>query len=325
MHQTPRTPSLDSEAPTGILPQRRILIDAAHHGQRLDNFLIATIKNVPRSRLYRAIRSGEVRINGGRAKPSSRLASGDQVRLPPLGSPAREQLVLERHALNLEERILYEDADLLIIDKPSGIPVHGGSGHSHGLIEQLMILRPGAQLVHRLDRPTSGCLLIAKHRPALLLLHGLLKQRLVTKHYLALATGHWPGSLTTMDAPIARTSRHPGLGESSSQRDALTHFQLLERFENYTLLQATPITGRMHQIRLHAAAAGHPIAGDALYGSAPWNQAMRHLELRRLFLHAWRLEIPWQDSTLAIEAPWPAALLTVLEHLRESPRQSGAE
>jgi 23S rRNA pseudouridine955/2504/2580 synthase len=323
MPQTPHDTSSDHESPAGIPSPRRILIDAAHHGQRLDNFLIATIKNVPRSRLYRAIRSGEVRINGGRARPSSRLASGDQVRLPPLGSPAREHLVLERHALGLEERILYEDADLLIIDKPSGIPVHGGSGHSHGLIEQLMILRPGAQLVHRLDRPTSGCLLIAKHRPALLLLHGLLKQRLLKKHYLALAAGHWPGSLTTMDAPIARTSRLPG--ESASQRDALTHFQVMERFEHYTLLQATPVTGRMHQIRLHAAAAGHPIAGDALYGSAPWNQAMRHLGLGRLFLHARRLEIPWQDSTLAIEAPWPAALLTVLEHLRESPRQSGAE
>lgn len=307
----------------GIPPQRQILIDAAHHGQRLDNFLIATIKNVPRSRLYRAIRSGEVRINGGRAKPSSRLASGDQVRLPPLGSPAREQVALERHALSLEERILYEDAELLIIDKPSGIPVHGGSGHGHGLIEQLMILRPGAQLVHRLDRPTSGCLLIAKHRPALLLLHGLLKHRLVKKHYLALAAGHWPGSLTTMDTPIARPSNHPG--ESTGQRDALTHFQILERLDGYTLLQATPVTGRMHQIRLHAAAAGHPIAGDALYGSAPWNQAMRHLGLGRLFLHAWRLEVPWQDTTLAIEAPWPPALLTVLQRLRESPRQIGAE
>lgn len=307
--------------PTGT-PRRLLVVEADHHGQRLDNFLIATIKNVPRSRLYRAIRSGEVRLNSKRAKPSQRLAGGDQIRLPPLDSPVREKAVLTHNASRLMERILYEDDDILVIDKPSGVPVHGGSGHSHGLIEQLALLRPGIQLVHRLDRPTSGCLLLAKHRQALVLLHGLLKQRSIGKHYLALVVGHWPRELALMDAPLTRPSNRPG--EPPGQQDALTHFRILERLHGATLLQATPVTGRMHQIRLHAAAAGHPIAGDREYGIATGNRATREAGLHRLFLHAWKLEIPWQCTTLTFESPWPHALLAVLERLRAGARQTGA-
>ncbi len=298
------------------------MVDHTHHGQRLDNFLIATVKNVPRPRLYRAIRSGEVRLNGKRSKPSGRLTDGDQVRLPPFTNPERAQVTLTHHAKRLEERILYEDADLLVLDKPCGMPVHGGSGHSHGLIEQLTLLRPDIQLAHRLDRPTSGCLLIAKHRQALLLLHDIIKQRLVSKHYLALVIGQWPETLTAMDTPVVRSPLSPPAGRTIS-RDALTHFRVMERFEGCTLLQASPITGRMHQIRLHAAAAGHPIAGDGEHGYASRNRALRLVGLQRLFLHAWMLELPWQGTAMTFQAPWPPALTAVLEHLRAATPQSG--
>lgn len=306
-------------SPSHTAPQL-VLVDHTHHGQRLDNFLIATVKNVPRPRLYRAIRSGEVRLNGKRSKPSCRLADGDQVRLPPFSAPERTQVISLEYAKRLEERIVYEDADLLVLDKPCGMPVHGGSGHSHGLIEQLSLLRPEIQLAHRLDRPTSGCLLIAKHRQALLLLHDLIKQRLVSKHYLTLVVGHWPETLTTIDTPVAR---HPlSSAERTACRDALTHFLVMERFDDYTLVQATPITGRMHQIRLHTASAGHPIAGDREHGYASQNRAIRLMGLQRLFLHAWILEFPWQGTAMTFRAPWPAALTAVLQRLRTATPQS---
>lgn len=269
-------------------------IDENAENQRLDNYLANQLKGVPTTRIYRAIRKGEVRVNKKRVGADYRLKIGDEVRIPPLRvaerseSPHPPKAILER----LADSILLETEDLLIINKPSGIPVHGGSGIHTGLIEALRVLRPKAkllELVHRLDRETSGCLMIAKKRRMLVALHQLLTHKQVHKQYLALVKGRWEGGERIVEQPLKKNVLRSGeriVKVSEAGKEAVTRFRPVQVFANATLIEALPLTGRTHQIRVHAAHIGHPLAGDEKYGDAEFNKSMRALGLKRLFLHS---------------------------------------
>lgn len=310
-----------SERPNGV---RHVEVDASRAGQRLDNFLLGLLKGVPKSRVYRVLRRGEVRVNSARAAPSYRVQPGDRVRLPPIRL-ARGTTADDAPRLGwLAQRILYEDDDLLVIDKPAGLAVHGGSGVHTGLIEALRRLRPAAatlELAHRLDRATSGCLLIAKRRTPLLALHDMLRRGDVEKHYLALVKGRWRGGAREISAPLARDRIRRGervVGVSRDGRAAQSRFAPRGVFGPATLMEVTLHTGRMHQARVHAAHAGHPIAGDDKYGDREFNRELRGYGLRRLFLHAARLEFahPQSGARIEVTAELPPELETVLGHLR---------
>ena len=299
-----------------------LTVDEESAGQRLDNYLIRHLKGVPKTHVYRIIRSGEVRLNKGRASADARLASGDVVRVPPvrLAERAAPAAVPAR-----EFALLYEDEHLLAIDKPAGVAVHGGSGVSSGVIEQLRRARPQArllELVHRLDRETSGVLLIAKKRSALRALQEQFRQRATGKTYLALVLGDWPGTLTRIDAPLHKTLVPGGQAGEGERRvrvvapdhpdamPALTLVRVAARAPGHTLLAVTIKTGRTHQIRVHLAHAGHPIAGDDKYGDFDANRHLHKQGLKRMFLHAWRLQCqhPADGRRLAFSAPLPADL-----------------
>jgi 23S rRNA pseudouridine955/2504/2580 synthase len=276
------------------MPVQITQITENHAGQRLDNFLIGHFKGVPKSRLYRALRDGEVRVNKRRAKPDYRLQLNDLVRLPPLRLPEAAELgkaSLWQQRL-IEQNILSETEGLLIINKPAGMAVHGGSGVNFGVIETLRQLRPKAkflELVHRLDRDTSGCLMIAKKRSTLVQLHELLQTHQVEKVYLALVKGKWQGGMREINAPLLKNQLQSGermVRVSEEGKEALSLFEPLQRFKSATLMKVTLKTGRTHQIRVHAAYAGHPLAGDEKYGDKEFNRHMRQLGLKRLFLHA---------------------------------------
>ncbi|MGD9388856.1 MAG: 23S rRNA pseudouridine(955/2504/2580) synthase RluC, partial [Thioalkalispiraceae bacterium] len=262
-------------------------------GQRLDNFLITRLKGVPRSLVYRIVRKGEVRVNKGRIKPDYRLKAGDIVRVPPVRVSETE---VTTPAKSLQQRIqdsiLYEDNALLVLNKPSGVAVHGGSGISHGVIEALRAQRPEAhflELVHRLDRDTSGCLLIAKKRSALRNLHEQLRNHQVTKIYQTLVKGNWGDRKRTIDAPLRKNTLKSGermVKVDAEGKAAKSRFEPLQCRAQASLVKVDLETGRTHQIRVHAAHAGHPIAGDEKYGDDTFNKAMRKMGLKRLFLHA---------------------------------------
>lgn len=258
-----------------------ITVDEAKAGQRLDNFLSGQLKGLPKSRIYKMIRTGEVRINKGRCKPDSRIAGGDVVRIPPVTLDSPETPVANRGIqLRLRDAILYEDEDLWVLNKPAGLAVHGGSGLATGLIEQLRLLRPGErflELVHRLDRETSGCLLVARRPSALRRLHQQLRDQDADlgKQYLALVEGRWPAHLTQIDAPLVKIERG---GERMVQvardgKPSTTRVHVVAVLNQCTLIEATPVTGRTHQIRVHAAFHRHPVLGDTKYQS----DASRHL------------------------------------------------
>ena len=290
-----------------------IEVDAEHAGQRIDNFLLTRLKGVPKSHVYRILRSGEVRLNGGRVRAHDRLATGDKVRLPPVRLAVRQEpsLPLDRLRDRIESRIIHEDEDLLVLNKPSGMAVHGGSGLSHGIIEALRQLRPHArqlELVHRLDRETSGCLLIAKKRSALKSLHEQFRDDDVNKVYLALLAGQWAHTRQHVDAPLKKNVLQSGERMVRVARDgksALTEFKRLQCFAAATLVEARPITGRTHQIRVHAQHLGHPLAGDERYGRAEDNRRFRQDGLRRLFLHARQSTFrhPRSGELMRVEAP----------------------
>ena len=320
--------------PEGARPGVQYLtVDAGHAGQRLDNFLITALKGVPRTHVYRLLRKGEVRVNKGRSKPDYRLKEGDVVRLPPVrrAESNGKQLAAQAAASGkldwLLERVLIEDEHLLVLDKPSGLAVHGGSGVNVGLIEALRELRPHTpflELAHRLDRDTSGCLLIAKSRPALLHLHNLLRDGGLGKHYLALVAGPWHGGVRHVDAALAATRPQSGerrmeVGEEG--KDSASDFSPREKFAEAALVEVRLLTGRMHQARVHAAHIGHPIAGDDKYGEREFNQRLKRLGLNRLFLHAARLEFrhPQDGRKMRVETPLPVELERVLEKLRKQP------
>jgi 23S rRNA pseudouridine955/2504/2580 synthase len=302
-----------------------IAVDAEHAGQRIDNFLITRLKGVPKSHVYRILRTGEVRRNGGRVKAQERLEAGDVVRLPPVRVAERDttELPLKLLRSRIEPRILYEDDDLLVLNKPSGMAVHGGSGLSYGVIEALRELRPHSralELVHRLDRDTSGCLLIAKKRSALKALHEQFRDDDVNKRYVALLAGQWAQSRWRVDAPLKKNVLQSGERMVRVARDgkaAVTEFRRLTRYAEATLVEARPITGRTHQIRVHALHMGHPVAGDERYGDETSNRRLRQLGLKRLFLHARETTFrhPRTAEPLRVEAPLDDELARLLTGL----------
>ena len=271
---------------------RKVRIDADRAGQRIDNFLRTQLPGVPKGRLYRLLRRGEVRVNGGRVRAEYRLAEGDEVRVPPARIRAAGSPPGEKQAARILEHVLYEDKRLLVINKPSGVAVHGGSGISHGVIELLRHARPELSdlgLVHRIDRETSGCLVIAKRRSALRALHAKFREGQVEKNYLALVVGDWQFGEQIIDAPLVVQNRKGGERHVVVRKDgkaARTLVGLSRTYGKYSLLQCTPETGRTHQIRVHLQSVGFPIAGDDRYGDETGNRNARKKGLKRLFLHA---------------------------------------
>lgn len=280
-------------------------VSAAQLNQRLDNFLFKRLGNVPRTRIYRIIRKGEVRVNKKRCKPEYKLQIGDQVRIPPLqleqSRPTKSkpsQQLLQK----LEQSVLYENSNILVIDKPAGLAVHAGSSVDYGVIDALRLLYPnnGIELVHRLDRDTSGCLLLAKNRPALLAMQSMFRNQQVSKNYIAAVQGRWPLELIEISQPLKKF--HLPNGErrvrvDAAGKTALSQFKLLATGKDYSLLRVKLVTGRTHQIRVHCQAQGHPLAGDDKYGDSGFNRSMRHRGIRRLMLHASSLELPFSDYT----------------------------
>lgn len=291
-------------------------------GQRIDNFLLARLKGVPKSRVYQMLRRGEVRINGRRVKPSARLQANDVIRLPPIrlkghGAVAPGRALLEA----LSAAIVFEDKQLLVLNKPAGVPVHGGTGVAVGIIEALRVLRPSvAELVlaHRLDRNTSGCLLVVKDRALLRVVHKAISD--ADKRYLALVRGTWPRHVQKVDLALDTEARSGGertVRVAEAGRHAVTHFQVIEVLKGATLVEARLETGRTHQVRAHAAATGCPVAGDARYGDASFNRDLSGLGLRRMFLHASHLAIALPGAKpYRWQAPLPAELEKILTRLR---------
>ncbi|MGJ3352816.1 23S rRNA pseudouridine(955/2504/2580) synthase RluC [Providencia sp. Je.9.19] len=296
-------------------------------GQRIDNFLLARLKGVPKSMIYRIIRKGEVRVNKGRIKPEYKLLDGDQVRVPPVRVAERENAPVSAKldkVAALADCILYEDESILVINKPSGTAVHGGSGLSFGVIEGLRALRPEArflELVHRLDRDTSGILLVAKKRSALRALHEQLRLKQMQKDYLALVRGNWPSHIKVIQAPLLKNILQSGervVRVNSEGKPSETRFKVEERFDNVTLIKASPVTGRTHQIRVHTLHAGHPIAFDDRYGDKQFDSQLADTGLKRLFLHASSLRFthPKTGEEMQIQAPLDVKLSNCLKALR---------
>ena len=296
--------------------------------QRIDNFLLRTLKDAPRSLVYRILRKGEVRVNGKRARPDYRLVEGDRIRIPPFRAPAEKSTAPSRSLRDfIGQAILSEDRDLIVINKPAGVAVHGGSGMSSGVIEALRALRPDLtelELVHRLDRETSGVLLIAKRRAVLRELHRLLRERAMDKRYVALVLGRWPLGTRQIDLPLKTNLRQAGeriVRVHADGQEALSTFTPLRHFGKLaTLVEVSIGTGRTHQIRVHAAHAGHPIAGDEKYGQRQEDATLKPFGLSRMFLHAKSLEYMRADATerARFEAPLPAELESVLERLQKA-------
>lgn len=296
-------------------------------GQRIDNFLLAQLKGAPRTLIYRILRKGEVRVNKGRIKPEYKLQAGDLVRVPPLRLAERDEPTpLARGLLErLEAAILHEDRALIVLNKPAGIAVHGGSGLSYGVIEAMRQLRPEVkdlELVHRLDRDTSGLLMIAKKRSMLRHLHEALRSDGVDKRYLALVRGSWPSARKSVSAPLQKNTLRSGermVEVDNEGREALTLFRVLRRFGDFaTLVEARPVTGRTHQIRVHARHAGHPIAGDAKYGDEDFTREIRALGGKRLFLHAYSLAVSLPEGgELRLEASVDEVWARTLERLSD--------
>lgn len=299
-----------------------VFVTEGDAGQRIDNFLLRMLKGVPKTHIYRLLRTGQVRINSGRAKPDRRLVEGDKVRLPPVRRPdptlpkRPPDALLER----LEAGIAYEDDQLIVFDKPVGLAAHGGSGVEFGIIEAAKALRPHSDefgLVHRLDRDTSGLLVVAKKRSALRRMHAALRERDMDKRYLALLAGPWSGGERRVDLPLEE--HRPEGGEritkvSTRGREAVSVFRPIARFVDAVLVEVDIETGRMHQIRAHAAHIGHPVLGDPKYGDATANVTWRGRGLRRMFLHATQLRFAHPSTGVAVkvEAGLDAELLALL-------------
>jgi len=295
-----------------------------HSDQRLDNFLSTYLKGVPKSFICRIVRKGEVRVNKGRVDVKYRLLAGDVVRIPPVRVAERQGQPFIAHGLQdaLRQSILFEDEAFLIINKPAGFAVHGGSGVSSGIIEGLRLIRPEAhflELVHRLDKDTSGCLLIAKKRSALRKLHELFRDDHIEKTYLALLAGQWARKKQVVNAPLQKNVSKGGermVVISQGGKEAETLFTRMQLFHDATLVRAAPKTGRTHQIRVHAASLGHAIVGDERYGLDEVNKAFKARGYKRMFLHAETLKFqhPVTGLPLTISAPLPQQLNELLKH-----------
>jgi len=304
---------------------RRLTASEEDSGQRLDNFLFRTLKGVPKSHVYRLLRTGQVRVNGRRAKPDYRLENGDELRLPPVrqeekaapGLPPRWQQEA------LQGAILFEDERLLVVNKPAGMAVHGGSGVAFGVIETLRQIRPEArslELAHRLDRETSGCLIVAKRRSALRTLHAVFREGRVEKRYLALLAGAWSGGERSVDVPLEKNRLQGGermvkVGGAGKRSESV--FRPLRKFRDAALAEVQILTGRTHQIRVHAAHLGHPVAGDDKYGDREANKRFKAAGLKRMFLHAHTLvfDHPESGERLQLTAPLDGELEALLERL----------
>ncbi len=298
-------------------------------GQRIDNFLMRVLKDVPRSLVYRILRTGEVRVNGKRARPEYRMVSGDRVRLPPLQRKTEQQRAAEKAAPSrslrefVDAAIIHEDRDLMVINKPAGVAVHGGSGLSAGVIEALRATHPELkelELVHRLDRDTSGVLLVAKRRAVLRELHALLRERDMEKRYLALVVGRWPFGAKTIDLPLKTNLKQGGervVRVHADGQQAITTFKPLQHFGKLaTLLDISLGTGRTHQIRVHAAHAGYPIAGDEKYGDRERDAKLKPYGLQRMFLHAHSLKFQRKGAReFEVSAPVPEDWQAVIARL----------
>jgi 23S rRNA pseudouridine955/2504/2580 synthase len=301
-------------------------ITSANDGQRIDNFLVTHLKGVPKSYIYRILRKGEVRVNKGRIKANYRLKAGDTVRIPPVRVSLKgDEIEIDgRHLERLEQSILYEDERILVLNKPSGMAVHSGSGLNFGVIEALRQLRPREtqlELAHRLDRETSGCLLISKSRESLRTLHELLRDNGVDKRYLALLSGKWRQDRIEVDAPLLKNILKGGervVQVDHRGKPALTRFRVRERYPECTLVEVRLVTGRTHQIRVHSAHLGTPILGDVKYGDPEANKAMRNRGLKRLFLHAESIHLQWPEGgDVHVSAPLEPALCDFLKGLRK--------
>ena len=327
-------------APPASAGAKSVAVDAESAGQRLDNFLIRQLKGVPKTHVYRIIRSGEVRVNKGRAQADTRVAAGDVVRLPPLRTSERAAEQPSRQRPPREFPVLFEDEHLLAIDKPAGVAVHGGSGVSFGVIEQMRQARPAAkflELVHRLDRETSGILLLAKKRSALTRLQDQFRDRETGKTYLALVVGAWPANKKVIDLPLHKYLQADGerrvkvvARDDPDGMRSVTLVKVAQRLagppptgsraeggdSGFSLLEVTIKTGRTHQIRVHLASQGHPIAGDDKYGDFELNKALHKHGLKRMFLHAWRLQFqhPATGEKIELLAPLPPELKKFSDH-----------
>ena len=311
-------------APTPTPSVKTLTVDEDSAGQRLDNFLMRHLKGVPKTHVYRIIRSGEVRVNKGRASADQRVEAGDLVRLPPVRISAQVQAKADAPAPAREFPVLMEDEAMIAINKPAGVAVHGGSGVSFGVIEQLRRARPAStnlELVHRLDRETSGVLLVAKKRSALKHLQDQFRDRETGKTYMALVLGLWPSNKKVIDSPLFKYTVDTGVGEGERRvkvvgKDdpngmrSITLVRVARTVGPYTLLEVTIKTGRTHQIRVHLASQGHPIAGDEKYGDFEHNKHLQKLGLKRMFLHAWQLKFqhPQSGRLVTLQAPLPPEL-----------------
>jgi 23S rRNA pseudouridine955/2504/2580 synthase len=301
---------------------RLVSVTTDEAGQRIDNFLARHLKGVPRSHIYRMLRRGEVRVNSGRIRAQYKVCAGDRVRIPP-ARVASGGNTTPVNVIDLEQRILFENARCLVIDKPSGMAVHGGSGLDYGVIEALRAGRPGdhyLELVHRLDRETSGCLMIARRRSFLRAIHEDLRNGAVTKRYLALLAGRWEGGSRTVSASLIKNQLRSGermVVVDEQGKAATTVFRPVSRYASATLVEVDLKTGRTHQIRVHGAHIGHPLAGDEKYGDPVLNRRLREAGLRRLFLHAHMIEFTDHpgEQLINISAPLAPGLKAVLDRL----------
>ncbi len=306
-------PSDGKEASPAAPAVRWIEVTEDESGQRIDNYLLARLKGVPKSFVYRIVRSGEVRINGKRVEASQRVASGDRIRVPPVRVAERAEEIPAPH---FRLPVLFEDDALVAIDKPSGIAVHGGSGVAHGVIESLRAMRPEAkflELVHRLDRETSGVLLVAKKRASLVALHEMMRSRDIDKRYLVGVKGRFRNESQRVKLALEKHVTADGekrVSVSASGQDAETVFRRLQRGAEFSLLEAHLLTGRTHQIRVHLAHLKHPVLGDDKYGDFDLNKALRKQGLKRMFLHARSLAFahPLSGEPLTFESPLPRDL-----------------
>ncbi|MGD8108982.1 23S rRNA pseudouridine(955/2504/2580) synthase RluC [Vibrio sp. TRT 17S01] len=301
-------------------------IDDDMAGQRIDNFLRNQLKSIPKSMVYRILRKGEVRVNKKRVKAEYKLQAGDLVRIPPVTIEEKPNEVAPSTKLNkvaeLENMIIFEDDHMLILNKPSGTAVHGGSGLKFGAIEALRALRPQArflELVHRIDRDTSGILLVAKKRSALRHLQAQFREKTVKKFYFALVMGQWKNSCKVVNAPLLKNEVNSIVRVNPNGKPSETRFKILEKFSDATLVQASPITGRTHQIRVHTQYAGHPIAWDDRYGDRRFDAYTKQFGLDRLFLHAANIKFihPATEQWMEINAPMERKLEKVLAGLRK--------
>ena len=323
---------IGASAPTPAPSVKTLTVDEDSAGQRLDNFLMRHLKGVPKTHVYRIIRSGEVRVNKGRASAEQRVEAGDLVRLPPVRVSAQVQAKADAPAPAREFPVLMEDEAMMAIDKPAGVAVHGGSGVSFGVIEQLRRARPALanlELVHRLDRETSGVLLVAKKRSALKHLQDQFRDRETGKTYLALVLGLWPSNKKVIDSPLMKYTIPNGVGEGERRvkvvdKDdpngmrSITLVRVARTVGPYTLLEVTIKTGRTHQIRVHLASQGHPIAGDDKYGDFEHNKLLHKMGLKRMFLHAWQLKFqhPQSHRPVSLQAPLPPELKNFVDGIQ---------